>query len=551
MELLDFLNSQFSGPVAQRLGAQVGLAPEAARQALNALWPLQLDALTTHAQAPAGAQQLLDLAASVPGGPVGPLLERPGSLDDLERLGRSAAPLLLGGNEALIAGQVATATDATAAGVARLGQLSLPLLLKLLLEYARSNSLGASGLGALLLSLRPRLAAWLPAALAPLLGTFTAPSVTVRSTAPPQDDERRRGAGWLWAVPLALLLLAGGCYLATQNRDSTAQGTATGEGAGALSVTEPAAGAALSAAAFTMHGQGKAGDQVVIEDAGSQVGSAEVGPDGSWSAQIAAPSSGPHTYQAQTTAGETAQLQVTVDGGAASTDAGTTGSTGSGSAASGTATTPGTGTGDTAADTSNGASTTDSAPTGTTSAAASTSAPTINAPGGNITGTFDLGGSGVAGQTITVYEDGADIGTATVDTGGQWTLKVPSPAAGAHEYEVRGEGGQASTRVTVGAASGAAASGSAAACAQDFTLSLQDGQNVSSPFRFGGQGSGSGYNVSVKRGERTVGTKRLPLSAACGWSYASNPGKGEITYVVRPGTDRAATPISTITLNVK
>ncbi|WP_161881654.1 DUF937 domain-containing protein [Deinococcus alpinitundrae] len=550
MELLDFLNTQFSGPLAQRLGAQVGLAPEAARQALNALWPLQLDALTTHAQDPAGAQQVLDLAASVPGGPVGPLVERPGSLDDLERLGRSSAPLLLGGNEALITGQVAAATDAPESGVARLGQLSLPLLLKLLLEYARSNSLGAAGLGALLLSLRPHLATWLPAALAPLLGTFAVPSVPIRPATPPRDDERRRrGAGWLWAIPLALLLLAGGCYLATQNRNSTAQGTATGEAAGALRVTEPAAGVALPAAPFTMRGQGKAGDQVVIKDTGNQISGAEVGPDGTWSAQIAAPSSGQHTYEAQNTAGDVAQLQVTVGDGAADTESGTTGDTGSGSAANGTATTPGTDTGSIAADTSNAASdsaTTDTGTTGTSAAASSASAPTINAPLGNVTGAFDLTGSGVAGQSVTVYEDGADIGTATVDTGGQWTLNVPSPAAGAHQYEVRGEGGQASTRVTVGAASGGAV-----ACDQDFTLSLQDGQNVTSPFRFGGQGSGSGYNVSVKRGERTVGTKRLPLSTACGWSYASNPGKGEITYVVRPGTDRAATPISTITLNVK
>ena len=523
MELLEFLGRQFSASVADRLGAQIGLAPGAARNALSALWPLQLDALSTHAQAPAGAQQILDLAASVPGGPVGTLLERPGSLDDLERLGRSAAPLLLGSNEVPINGQVASATQTPAPGVSRLGQLSLPLLLKLLLEHARSNSLGASGMGALLLVQRPQLAALLPAALAPLIGTFAAPLTPVRPAAPPhQDKRRRRGAGWLWALPLALLLLAGGGYLATRQRGSTAQGSAAGEATGALRVTEPAAGAVLPTAAFTLRGSGPAGETLSVKEGASQLAAPSVAADGTWSADLPAPSSGPHTYTVQGTSGDTAQVAVTVGTGTATAESASPAAPGS---------TPGT-----------------TAPASASRAADSraVSALTINAPGGNVTGGFDLTGSGVAGQTVTLYEDGVDIGTAVVDAGGQWTLQVPSPAAGAHQYEVRGEGGRASTRVTVGAASG-----SAAACAQEFTLSLQDGQNVTSPFRFGGQGAGAGYNVSVKRGERTVGSKTLPLSAACGWSYTSNPGKGEITYVVRPGTDRAATPISTITLNVK
>ena len=73
---------------------------------------------------------------------------------------------------------------------------------------------------------------------------------------------------------------------------------------------------------------------------------------------------------------------------------------------------------------------------------------------------------------------------------------------------------------------------------------------VGEPFRFGGVGQGEGYSVTVKRGERTIGTKDIPLDATCGWSYQSKPGAGQITYEVRPLGDAAAAPLSTVNLTV-
>lgn len=558
MNLLDFLRSQLDASTARQLAAHAGLAPEQAESALSALWPLQLDALSTHAQLPAGGQQLLDLAASVPGGAVNTLLDRPGSLSDLETLGASASPVLLGSNAEAINGQVAGNLNAPSNAVTRLSHLSLPLLLKLLLEHARSNSLGAAGLGALLLSLRPQLGALLPAGLAGLIGHFAAPSEPLRSpqTAQPAaaPNQRRRGAGWLWAIPLALLLLAGGCFLANQNRKSAEAGAAAGTdtmATNAFNVTEPQANAAVPTAAFTMRGVGKAGETVSIKEAGSEVGTATVAADGTWSAEISAPSSGEHTYQAGSTSGDAAQLRVTAGAGngpatstsgaaaAAATDQTQTGTAQTGTPATDSAT-------HSATDPATSASAASPSATASTATDTASTPPTINAPSGQVAGAFDLTGSGAAGQTVTVFEDGANVGAASVGSDGQWTLSVPSPAAGQHQYEVRGQGGQATTAITVGAATS-----DAAACTQAFTLSLQDGQNVSSPFRFGGQGSGAGYTVSVKRGERVVGTKTLPISGSCGWSYSSNPGKGEITYVVRPGKELNAAPISTITLNVQ
>jgi NADH-quinone oxidoreductase subunit N len=65
-------------------------------------------------------------------------------------------------------------------------------------------------------------------------------------------------------------------------------------------------------------------------------------------------------------------------------------------------------------------------------------------------------------------------------------------------------------------------------------------------------GTARSYTVTVKRGDRLIGSKALPLSPACGWSYLSNPGAGEITYEVREtGADATSAPLTTITLNVQ
>ena len=54
----------------------------------------------------------------------------------------------------------------------------------------------------------------------------------------------------------------------------------------------------------------------------------------------------------------------------------------------------------------------------------------------------------------------------------------------------------------------------------------------------------------MERGDRTMGTKDMPLDGACGWSCTSKRGKGTITYEVRPMGDAAAAPLSTVNLTV-
>ena len=152
-------------------------------------------------------------------------------------------------------------------------------------------------------------------------------------------------------------------------------------------------------------------------------------------------------------------------------------------------------------------------------------------------------------QTVEVFEDGASLGRVTAAADGQWRLYVPPPPSGTRVYEVRAVGAVSGARLSLQVPEAQAG----ASCKRAFALlNLQDGGAVSRPFRFGGVGSGSGYTVRVKRGDRVIGRKDLPLSAACGWSYLSNPGPGQITYEVRPtGVPETEPPLTTISLNVQ
>lgn len=97
--------------------------------------------------------------------------------------------------------------------------------------------------------------------------------------------------------------------------------------------------------------------------------------------------------------------------------------------------------------------------------------------------------------------------------------------------------------------------GATDACAdKTFSLSVTEGATVTEGFRFGGEGNGKGYAVTISRvaDGRQIGVKQLPLGADCTYGYDSRPGKGQIKYEVRP-MDAAAdsTPVSTVTLTVQ
>ncbi|WP_293913327.1 DUF937 domain-containing protein [Deinococcus sp.] len=550
MTILDLIEQQIGSAQADHLGQQVGLAPAQAHSVVRALLPLQLGALIDHAQTPAGAQQLLDLAASTPGGTVHEILSRPGSAEQLEGLGNTLSPTLLGNQEHHLADQVAAHSSSTDSGggggggaidsvqVQRLGRLTLPLLLGLVGQWASSQNLGAAGLGAAMTPLRPRLAGLIPPSLTGLLGGLGAaglgavgglagaagaalgavrsgipdinlpnvnlpninvpnmpnlnvPNLNVPSINVPNVNvpDIKLPSGNLPSVDLPSVNVPS----VNMSKISTPGVAAPGISATSRPLSTPLPNpSSLNAAPLVGETQRRGAGWL-------------------WALPLALLLGLGGCYLSQQNQAKPA------------TTAGTT-------------------------------------PTESTTApvagAAGTLAILAPATGGTVAaGAFDLSGTGKAGDELEVFEDGTSLGKATVGADGKWTLNVPSPAEGKHTYEVKMGALSATSAVTVGsaAATGTAAAGTAAtgACTKDYTLSLKDGESVSAPFRFGGVGAGKGYNVSVMRGGRTIGTKPLPLNASCGWSYNSTPGKGKVTYIVKEGLEAAGKQVSSITLNVQ
>ncbi|MFB9993617.1 DUF937 domain-containing protein [Deinococcus oregonensis] len=471
---------------------------------------------------------------------------------------------------------------------------------------------GLSSLGGLLgagaLGLGAGAAATTVAAAVPPAPRPVTPPATPAVVTPVREPECKRGGFPWWLIPLLLLLLLGGCWLVNR-KPATATDTTTSAAAGGIMVTNPTSDASLPAAEFTMSGTAKAGDKLSIADQGQEVATSTVGADGQWTAAIPAPTVGEHTYTV--TGADSAaktEFKVNIADGAA-TDPTSTDATGAGDFSF---TEPAAGAilpaGDFAlsgkgtagqeielfdGDTSLGKVTVGTDGTWTlpvTAAAAGAHAYAIKGSDGTELGTlsatvgdastapadgtaavapaaadfsittpaadaqlpaggFALSGKGTPGASVEVFEDGVSLGNVTVGADGMWTKDVPSPAEGAHTYAVKASDGTELTNVSATVAA-AAATTSAEACTKDYTLSITDGQTVREPFRFGGVGGGTGYSVTVKRGERLIGTKEIKLDASCGWAYQSRPGKGTVTYEVRPLGDASAAPLSTVKLTI-
>ncbi|WP_158679821.1 DUF937 domain-containing protein [Deinococcus sp. NW-56] len=369
----------------------------------------------------------------------------------------------------------------------------------------------------------------------------------------------------------------------SQFKVNVVDGAAAAPGDGeSILVTNPTAGANLPAEPFEMSGTAAPGITLTVSDQGQEVATATVDDAGNWQAQLPAPTLGEHVYTVEGSDGTQSQFRVNVvKDAAATTGAGTGAADGDSAAAESPAqdeasettipaTQPSGGTG------ASGATTAPSRPAAGTPATQTPATPPAAAATGDATDTtateptepaaafaiaepaadaelpaggFTLSGTGEPGQSVQILEDGTSLGTVTVADDGTWSLDVPSPAEGAHTYAVQDEAGTELSSVTVTVAA-ADPTASAATCDESYSLSISDGQTVSEPFRFGGVGAGEGYLVTVRRGERVVGTKRVPLDSTCGWSYQSRPGPGELTYEVRPLENPNAEPLSTVNLTV-
>jgi hypothetical protein len=546
-DLIEFLKGQFSGPAAEQLGRAAGFSGSAATRATQAALPVVLNGLANRGQTEAGAADLLTRSRDLErltdaGGNLNTAtLADPAEIARLEGQGRGLLGSLFP-NVDEVTGRLGSAVGGSGASAGRLLALLSPLVLAVLAGRARSGNVAPGGLSSLLGGVGPLLPALLPAGLAGL-APLLAPPVTVETVAaavppPPRLVEtppppppavpvttttvttaRRGGFPW-WLIPLLLLLLLGGCWL-LQNRPAVAPAAVedTTPVAARLVITEPEDGAEVPASGFNLSGTGPAGEtfQLFREDA--EVGTINVGDDGTWNVDVvgAATDIGEQTYSVRTPDGsEVATLPVTAV-----------------------------------------------AVTEDVDGSVNSDLPEVTlsepAEGADVPASgFNISGTGTPGETLELIEDdvaGPDdstVGTFTVGEDGNWTVDVPGPNPGDKVYVVRTPAGAelAALPLTVVAAQ------TAADCTDDLTLSLDDGERVTAPFRVGGLGNAENYTVTVKRGERVVGTQRVALTADCTWSYLSRPGgregvESQVTYEVRPSdADATAAPLAQVNLTV-
>ena len=498
MNIQEYLQGQLTGPVVERLGSSLGLTGQQSREVAGEVLPGQLEQLTQQARTQAGAQRLLDFAQDhIPAGTVDELTTSAAGIERLQRAGGTLLPQLMG--PALIpeVNRITERSGVADETVRRLMERLLPLLLGLIAGQATSRGLSAASLhtlfgagvaGAGLAGAGATLAST-PEVIVERGAAIPGGAPPVVQSAPQRPERRRRWLGWLWLIPLVLLL---GLLPLLLRR-----------GQAALAVTAPADQAAVRGP-VQLQGTGRAGETVTVSENGTALTSATVDRDGRFSATVPTPSAGEHRYTVSET-GTTATVSRAVTAAALASAT---------SAAS-----------DTRADT-NGAS---SSASNSAATPAGTLAFTAPADGSAVTAdTLTLRGSGPANAELALSEDGTSLGQVRTDASGHWSFVVPSPSVGDHTYTATSGATSRSLKVKVTA--GAAQAG---VCAKPFSLSLRGDQRVKQPFRFGGVGSGKSYQVTVSRGSRTVGRKTLALGAGCGWSYTSRPGKGRVTYTLR------------------
>ena len=564
--VLDSLRAAFTGKEAEALGRAAGFSGSGAGRAVQGALPVLLYALAGKGRSEAGASDLLARSRDFEGwvGEAGSLkaeqLGDAAALGKLETQGRSQLGGLFSNLDGLT-GRLGTALGGGGQSASKLLALMAPLLMGLLGTQARagkmtplvfSNLLGAvgdkanslipEGMGGIGALLTPALLAGGAAAAAPASVGAAKPTptpgqnVTVQTTPPAVTpppppvvtatpatlataEPARRSGFPLWLLIPLLALLLGGCWLLNRPKTDTAPTATTATANGQDIVVEnPQTDAQLPPEAFTMSGKAPADMVLRIEDQGQEVASATADASGNWTAEIPAPTPGEHTYSI--IGGDTAksEFKVNIVDGANGTGTTGTGTTNAGGAAAG----------------------------------ATAFAVTEPAQGAEVSGTgFSLKGTGTPGATYELVEDGVSVGRFKVGDDGQWTTDVAAAAAGARKYVVRDEQGQEVATLPLTVAAAAASTD----CQETLSVSLQDGETVTAPFRFGGVGSGKAYNVTVIRGGRVVGTKAIPLGAGCTWSYASNPGGrpgavNPVTYEVRSG-DKAATDPADVVLNLQ
>ena len=146
-------------------------------------------------------------------------------------------------------------------------------------------------------------------------------------------------------------------------------------------------GPTTSSTPVTVSGTGDAGDSITLYDGSHAIGSVTIAANGAWSLSVSL-SVGKHTLTATQTFPSThVSPSLTSDGSASAT----------------------------------------------VTVYAPPPAPSVSVPVGSLV-PLTITGSGVAGDTVTVYEGSTVVGTALVAANGSWSLIVTNPSLGKHTY---------------------------------------------------------------------------------------------------------------------
>lgn len=254
----------------------------------------------------------------------------------------------------------------------------------------------------------------------------------------------------------------------------------------------------------TISGPGEAGDTVTLFDGTTQVGAGIVGQDGTWAITSGVLVPGAHSFTAiqSDVAGNgstfSAALSVTID----------------------------------------------TAPPATVSSLALSPATDSGTLGDRITNvtTPVITGSGGAGDTVTLYDNGTSIGTATVGANGTWSVTSGTLAGGVHtltatETDYVGNVSAASVPLglTIDTAVPAAPTGLTLAPASDTGISGDDVTSMLTPTITGTAEGGSTVVLSDANG--TLGTAVAGQSG--GWSIASSALTAGVHHLTATAADAA------------
>lgn len=532
-DLLDTIREQFSAPQVSALAEAVGFAPRDSVAAVQGTAAVLLAALTQKGRDVQGAEDILklgeDFGRVAESGKLNlPLLGNRAELGALEVRGLSVLDRVLD-SPSQVGGRLGTALGTSGEQAGRLLALMTPFVLGLLGSRARAAGTASSALSGLLGGLNTaQLQGLLPeglGALGALLGMplFGAPTKERATLLETKQAKAGAAAATVAAAPLVTEQVV---------KDAKAQ-----EAKAPVAAVKPAPVPPQPPRPVTP-------PPAESEHRGGFP----------WWLLLIPLLAGLGWYWSQNRAPEPVPAPTTTS--AAATSEASAASTASTTSAEESGVTPAPGSEVASETTTTASATTTTGTTASAAGAADTAAATVAvtspAAGETVPDTgFTMSGTGAPDTTYQLLEDGVSVGTFASDAGGAWQADVAAPTAGEHVYSVQDSAGTEvlSVPVTVEATE------AAAACSQPLSLSLSDGETVNAPFRFGGMGDASGYQVRVLRGGTEIGTKDITLAPNCTWNYLSQPGgqagtTDAITYEVRSLDDLTGAPLQTINLNV-